>query len=121
MIGPSCYLLHLERPVEHAQHYIGTTDRGVYTRYVEHVTGQGSPLIREAIRQGILVSLVRTWPGGHDVERQLKKGKQTRRLCPICRMEAMQRNAEKMRRVRRRKAALAAYTLARAREQEEAS
>lgn len=107
-----CYLLHFEQPVEHAQHYIGTCDGSVYDRYQEHVTGQGSPLVREAIRAGILVSLVRTWPGGRAVEKQLKRMKQARRLCPLCRQEAMQRNAEKMQRVRQRKVALAAYMLA---------
>lgn len=80
------YLLHFDKPLKHAQHYIGwckddTADR----RFATHLKGRGSALVRAAIQQGIGVTLVRQWEGKpRTFERQLKNRKNARRLCPCC-------------------------------------
>lgn len=91
------YLLHLEpaysapyldahgrRRVKVAGHYLGSTALDVADRIAQHVAGAGSPLIRAAIAAGCRVELVRTWPGGRQLERQLKRQHHHARYCSRC-------------------------------------
>jgi predicted GIY-YIG superfamily endonuclease len=87
--GPVCYLVHLDRPLgsEHprgsARHYLGTTvdlDRRLET----HRAGKGARILAAANQRGIGYDVVRTWPGGRDVERQLKNRRNAPKLCPTC-------------------------------------
>jgi len=84
-----CYLVHLDQPLgsDHpkgrAGHYLGTTinlDR----RLAVHREGRGSRMLAAAAQRGIAFDVVRTWPGGRDVERQLKRQHNPRRMCPRC-------------------------------------
>jgi predicted GIY-YIG superfamily endonuclease len=84
-----CYLVHLDQPLgsDHpkgrAGHYIGTTinlDR----RISQHREGTGARMLAAAVQRGIDFSVVRTWPGGRDVERQLKRQHSANRMCPRC-------------------------------------
>lgn len=81
------YLLHFDRPLHHARHYLGTTSRGLGQRLVEHVGGHrtGSRLVAAVVAQGIGLRVARVWDGGHTLERRLKRRKKSRQLCPICR------------------------------------
>lgn len=96
------YLLHLEPAysvayvdrdgvdrVKRAGHYLGSTAQAVEARIAEHVAGRGSPLIAAAIAAGSRVELVKTWPGGRDLERRLKRAHHHARHCSTCRHAAI--------------------------------
>jgi predicted GIY-YIG superfamily endonuclease len=85
------YLLHFERPLGNlsnpkaqAQHYIGWA-LDVRQRLTEHRNGWGSSLTMACVDRGIPFYLVRFWPGTAELERKLKRQKNARKLCPICR------------------------------------
>lgn len=79
------YLIHLDKKLSHAQHYIGYTDDNLDSRMERHRRGDGAKLLRAANRAGITWTVVRTWPDGNrSLERQLKRRKNAWRLCPIC-------------------------------------
>lgn len=79
------YLLHFDPPYKHARHYLGYCGRADLTaRIVEHTTGRGARLVEVAHNAGVVLTLARTWDGGRDLERQLKRRKDTPRLCPVC-------------------------------------
>lgn len=81
----TCYLLHFDRKLSHAQHYLGYADRKLENRIKQHRTGKGASLTRAAVEAGITLNLVRTWEGGdRTLERQLKRRKNSPKLCPIC-------------------------------------
>lgn len=77
------YLIHFERPLEHARHYIGWT-ADLEQRVADHQRGRGSKLIAAVVRAGIAFRVVRTWSGTRAFERKLKNRKETPRLCPVC-------------------------------------
>jgi predicted GIY-YIG superfamily endonuclease len=77
------YLIHFNKPLAHARHYLGSTD-GLERRLHEHEQGNGSKLLAAVARAGIPWQLARTWPGDRAWERRLKRYKKSRRLCPIC-------------------------------------
>ena len=81
------YLLHFDKKIGNAQHYLGWTSREVVDRVQEHIDGTGAALPREASRRLIFPELVRTWVGTPLLEKALKKRKNSRGLCPICRPE----------------------------------
>jgi hypothetical protein len=90
------YLLHFERVYEPypgaalrdcAQHYTGRVrggPRALARRLTEHGTGHGARLMLAVARAGITWQLARTWPGGADRERQLKRQGGAARRCPLC-------------------------------------
>ena len=78
------YLLHFDRPLPHARHYLGST-ADLDARLAEHRAGHGARLLEVITDLGIDFQLARTWPGGRDVERRLKRRKEGPRLCPVCR------------------------------------
>jgi hypothetical protein len=87
------YLIHFEQPIPRgvspagkplvAQHYIGYAD-DVPARLAQHAAGRGARLMAVVRERGIRWALVRTWPGGRQAERQIKRRKEAPRLCPIC-------------------------------------
>jgi hypothetical protein len=85
--APVTYLICLDQklgtdhPRGGAQHYLGQTvdlDR----RLAQHRDGAGARMLAAAVERGISFDVVRTWPGGRDVERQLKRLRNSPRLCP---------------------------------------
>jgi hypothetical protein len=91
--APVCYLVHLDQrlgsdhPKGGAGHYLGTTvdlDR----RIAQHRDGTGARILAAAVQRGIGFDVVRTWEGGRDVERRLKRQHNPRRMCPVCSPEA---------------------------------
>ena len=89
MTAPVVYLIHLDtklgssHPKGGAGHYLGTTinlDR----RLAQHREGIGARILAAAAERGIGFDVVRTWDGGRDVERQLKRQHNPRRMCPRC-------------------------------------
>ncbi|HEY3957967.1 MAG TPA: hypothetical protein VGM53_31775 [Streptosporangiaceae bacterium] len=77
------YLLHFERPYRHARHYTGST-ANLPARLRQHERGHGARLLAVIAAEGIGWTLARTWPGGRDRERQLKRQGGAARHCPLC-------------------------------------
>jgi predicted GIY-YIG superfamily endonuclease len=88
-MSPVTYLIHLDQrlgsshPNGSAGHYVGTTvDRD--RRLATHREGKGARILAAANERGITYSVVRTWPGGRDVERRIKAQRNAPRFCPRC-------------------------------------
>lgn len=77
------YLLHYDRPLHHAQHYLGFTD-DLDARTARHLNGFGGWLPAVFSELGISFTIARTWDGDRNLERKLKRRKNGRKLCPIC-------------------------------------
>lgn len=77
------YLLHFDTPYRHARHYLGSTD-DLAARLRAHQSGNGARLMEVVGEAGITWRLARTWEGGREVERRLKRQHNGPRLCPIC-------------------------------------
>lgn len=78
------YLLHFDRPLKHAKHYLGWT-RDLESRLADHRAGSGSRLLAACKREGIGFSLSRTWsPPNRHRERQIKNQGGLSRSCPMC-------------------------------------
>ena len=77
------YLLHFDRPYQHAKHYLGSCQD--LERRLTHVAkASGARLLEVVQAVGIGWQLARTWCGGKQRERQLKKQGGASRCCPIC-------------------------------------
>lgn len=87
------YLIHFEKPLAHARHYLGYTD-DLLTRMKQHRKGNGSRLMQVIGEHGIDWILVRTWRGTRKLERQLKNRKNSPQLCPICQALKAEANHE---------------------------
>lgn len=81
------YLIHFDRPYKHARHYIGYS-RDTVLREGRHRTGNGARLMRVVTEAGIGWRVVRVWQGDRTFERSLKKRRNSKSLCPVCRGEA---------------------------------
>ena len=77
------YLLHFDRPYQHARHYIGWA-RDVEARLAAHAAGRGARLLEVAAAAGISWTLARTWQGTRTRERQIKNCGGASRCCPLC-------------------------------------
>jgi hypothetical protein len=105
------YLIHLNVPYKHAQHYIGYAESSIANRILEHVTTICEPPIRPLgetswVRYGkgskflgvlnylkIDWILARVWEAqDRTFERRLKNWKNSSLLCPVCRGEEAYNN-----------------------------
>lgn len=77
------YLAHFEQRYQHAGHYLGWT-RDLAARLGQHARGRGSHLLDVVNRAGIEWSVVRTWDGDRNFERQIKNSGSLVRVCPSC-------------------------------------
>ena len=77
------YLLHFTERYKHAGHYIGTA-KDLTARIEQHRSGQGARLLQAVCNAGIDFVIARTWEGGRDLERRLKRWHNGAKLCPIC-------------------------------------
>jgi predicted GIY-YIG superfamily endonuclease len=80
-----CYLLHFERVVHGAQHYLGWSI-DIARRVRTHLNGRGARLVRQALRAGVAVELVRVWPAADRKHERLLKVRAPKRHCPKCRI-----------------------------------
>jgi hypothetical protein len=83
------YLLHFLEPIGNpanpramAQHYIGVDLNG--QRISVQTAGAGAAIVRYVQAKGIGFVVAATWPGGRQLERQLKNRKHASRFCPVC-------------------------------------
>lgn len=77
------YLLHLDKPLRHARHYVGLAD-DLDARLERHASGQGARMLAVCRERGITWQLVRTWSGDRKLERWLKRKKGAAWFCPVC-------------------------------------
>ncbi len=98
------YLLHFSRPFSHACHYLGWGKGDGAKRIASHLAGRGSSLTRAVVAAGITLTVVRTWQADRNFERTLKKKKNAKGLCPICKVAYNEAAKLKMRARRARKA-----------------
>ena len=80
---PVVYLLHFERPYEHARHYVGWTDN-LDARLAEHRAGRGARLMAAVAAAGIQFTVARTWRGDRTFERRIHRRHASPRICPLC-------------------------------------
>ena len=79
-----CDLLHFDRKIHGAQHYLGYSVH-ITRRLRQHLHGAGARLVRQALRAGITVELVRVWTtDNRKQERALKKTRTPKSYCPKC-------------------------------------
>ena len=83
------YLIHLDKPIHNARHYLGYTSLPVQARLARHKSGHGARLLKQANRLGIDYTVVRTWGCADQrqarrLERKLKRGRNSPKLCPKC-------------------------------------
>lgn len=84
------YLIHFERPLSHARHYLGFVESsdGLQARLKRHADGNGAVIMAAVQAAGIAWQVVRTWPDGTRTdERRLKRQKHHWRFCPIYKRE----------------------------------
>lgn len=85
----TCYLIHFDRALSHANHYLGWTEGDDITARIEtHMAGhkgKGACILRACKEQGIGWKVVRTWAGvDRNFERWLKKQSNSPKFCPSC-------------------------------------
>lgn len=81
------YLLHFDKPLHHARHYVGYCDN-LENRLERHAKGNGSKLMAAVSKAGIGFKLVRVWlDADRNRERWLHNKKNSPQLCPICRKQ----------------------------------
>lgn len=86
------YLLHFDRPLHHAKHYMGSA-ADLLARLGQHASGRGARLMGVITELGITWRLARVWEfetlkQARLAEARYKKTyKNARKLCPICRGE----------------------------------
>lgn len=79
------YLLHFNKPLAHARHYIGFCESDDPRERVEkHMAGHGSPLVKAALAAGIRVTLAAVIVGDRNFERRIKNRGSLCRWCPKC-------------------------------------
>ena len=87
------YLIHFEKEFKGCRHYIGYT-RDIEMRMTYHRNGNGSCLLNALNKLDIKYEIVRTWEGGYDLEKKLKKRKKAKLLCPICNKKSWKNNGK---------------------------
>ncbi len=79
------YLIHFKKKLHHAGHYLGYSENGLEKRLERHKAGNGSKLMSAIEKAGIGWEVVRVWENvDRNFERRLKNGKNSPKLCPIC-------------------------------------
>jgi predicted GIY-YIG superfamily endonuclease len=79
-----CYLLHFDGSVHGAQHYLGWSVN-IVRRVRLHLGGRGARLVRQALKAGLAIELVRVWPAMSLHEERVLKKRAPKRYCPRCR------------------------------------
>lgn len=85
----TCYLIHFDKPLSHANHYLGWTEgddieKRIATHEAGH-KGHAACILRACKEQGIGWKVVRTWKNvDRNFERWLKKQSNSPKFCPKC-------------------------------------
>lgn len=87
------YLIHFKTPYVTAtgrkvQHYIGFTSLTIEQRLKRHKSDSGAKLLKAVNEAGISYDVVFVWKdAGIEFEYKLKRSKNHKRFCPICKMK----------------------------------
>ena len=84
--GNKVYLIHLDKPLKHARHYLGFSE-DLFKRLQKHRTGQGAAFMKAIEKHCISWHVSRIWEGDRTFERVLKDQHNASHLCPTCRQE----------------------------------
>ena len=80
------YLIHFDRPLHHARHYLGyCADGTLQARMIMHRAGRGARLLAVLRTLNIGWEVVRVFEGDRRYERRLKNRHNAPQLCPVCR------------------------------------
>lgn len=83
-VAGTVYLLHFDRPYQHARHYLGWAS-DLDRRLAHHRAGTGGNLLAVLRREGIGWSVARLWsPADRNRERQIKNQGGLAGVCPMC-------------------------------------
>lgn len=97
MVG-TIYVLHFDRPLTHARHYIGWTERDdLDARLDEHRAGRGARIVEALVAAGIGFRVAATYLGTRHDERRMKRQKHGGRFCPECAFR--ERTTDRLRRL----------------------
>jgi predicted GIY-YIG superfamily endonuclease len=77
------YMLHFDRPYQHARHYTGWTE-DLLERLDRHASGRGARLVEVIWQAGIGFTAVRICEGTRRTERAIKNAGGAVRYCPAC-------------------------------------
>jgi predicted GIY-YIG superfamily endonuclease len=88
MKQPGAYLIHFDRKLKHAQHYLSSA-ADIPSRISAHRDGSGARLIAAIQEQGIGWQIARIWPTATrelawQTEIALKNRRDAPRICPVC-------------------------------------
>ncbi len=79
------YILHFDEKYKGAQHYLGATTN-LDRRLGEHRSGRGNGLIKAVLDTGTPITLTNVIDNDDvfKLEKQIKKSKNNKRMCPVC-------------------------------------
>ena len=83
LAGKKVYLIHLEKPLKHARHYLGFSE-DLQGRVQQHRNGRGATFMKAITKEGISWHVSRIWDGDRELERILKNQHNASHLCPTC-------------------------------------
>jgi predicted GIY-YIG superfamily endonuclease len=83
LTGKKVYLIHLEKPLKHAKHYLGFSE-DIQERVKQHRNGRGAAFMKAIKKNGISWYVSRIWDGDRELERILKNQHNASHLCPTC-------------------------------------
>jgi hypothetical protein len=79
------YLIHFDRPLHHARHYLGyCADGTMEVRLIRHRAGRGARILAALRRVDIGWRVVRVFDGDYRFERRLKSLHKIWHYCPVC-------------------------------------
>jgi len=93
------YILHFSANLSHARHYLGSTN-DLEDRVTEHRKGGTAKIVDAARKAGLEFSAHFVRLGDRKIERELKRRRNHKRLCPLC---GADRKAEYQKRNSKRK------------------
>ena len=82
--GSKVYLIHFDKPLKHARHYLGYSKNDARERVQKHRTGNGARLMEAVRKNDIGWHVSRVWEGDFELERMLKDQHNASHLCPTC-------------------------------------
>ncbi len=81
--GSKVYLIHFNKPLHHARHYVGFSEN-LPGRIQKHRNGHGAVFMKAIAKEGISWHVSRIWDGDRAFERMLKDQHNASHLCPTC-------------------------------------
>ena len=81
--GSKVYLIHFDKPLHHARHYLGFSE-DLLGRIQKHRNGQSAEFMRAIAKEQISWHVSRIWDGDRTFERMLKDQHNASHLCPTC-------------------------------------